>query len=280
MELEEILQLIAQYYAQYISPYLTPDYAGKVFQRFGLPHLIVLGITALLTLLIILTRHKLEDKNRGDLREIMAQILIINEIASYLWLYFYQGVAPIKIIGEFSLEIIPINIISILAWLSAFMLIKKSKKLHEIVYLLGIIPALYALIMPAASPYGFPHYRFFYSLITPAIISISAIYMTVAEEDMEIKLMSIPRAFITANIIMAVVYGINLYLGTNFLNLLIKPETSPLPLPDAPLHILYYEGIGIASSLILYFPFLIKNWIEKRKLKVRKSDTQRLDDFI
>ena len=280
MELETILALIAEYYTQYISPHLTPDYTGKAFQHFGLPHLIVLGITALLTLLIILTRNKLKDEDKAGPREVMAQILIINEIVSYIWLYFYQGVTPIKVIGEFSLQIIPINIISILAWLSAFMLIKKSKKLHEIVYLLGLIPALYALIMPAASPYGFSHYRFFYSLITPAIIFLSAIYMTIAEEEMKIKLIAIPRAFITANIIMAVVYGINLYLDTNFLNLLTKPKTSPLPLPDAPLHILYYEGIGIASSLILYFPFLIKDWIEKRRLKVRKSDTQRLDDFL
>ena len=277
MDLESILNLIAKYYNQYIPPYLAADYEGAVFQRFGIPHLTVLGTTALLTLLIILTRHKLKNEDKAALRELMAQILIINEIISYLWLYFYQGLEPMQITSEFSLTIIPINLISLLAWISAFMLLKKSGKLYEIVYFIGLIPALYALVMPSASPYGFPHYRVFYALITPAIIFLSAIYMTVAEEEVEIKLMSVLRALITANIIMAIVYGINAYLGTNFLNLLTKPKTSLLPLPDAPLHILYYEGIGIAISLILYIPFLIQDRLRRRNLR---ADTQRIDNFI
>ncbi len=277
MDLESILQTIAQYHIQYIAPYLVADYDGEAFQRFGLPHLIVLGVVALFFLLIILTHHNLDDDDRAGVREVMAQILIISEIGFYIWLYLYQNLPPLTLIPTVPLKIIPITLIGILAWLSAFMLFKKSQKLYEIVYLIGTIPALYTLIMPADSPYGFPHAHFFFSLITPAIIFLSAIYMSIAEREMEINIKSVLRAFLTANIIMAVVYGINFYLGTNFLNLLTEPKSSLVSFPSAPLHILYYEGIAIASSLILYIPFLIKDKIRRRNLQ---ANTERIKDFV
>ncbi len=277
MNLESFFQTLFQYYTQYSAPYVTADYQGDTFQRFGLPHLIIIGATALILLFIILTRNKLEDDDRAGIREVMGQILIINLIGYYVWLWFFQDLPPLNLIPAISLKIIPITLIGILAWLSIFMLFKKSQKLYEIVYLIGTVPALYALIMPAESPYGFPHVHFFFILIPPAIIFLASIYMSVAEKEMEINLKSVLRALVAANVIMAVVYGINLYLGTNFLNLITKPNSSPFPLPDAPLHLLYYEGIAIALSLILYIPFFIKDRIKQR---YSEENTKRIEDFV
>ncbi len=277
MNLESFFQTLFQYYTQYSAPYVTADYQGNTFQRFGLPHLIIIGATALILLFIILTRNKLEDDDRAGIREVMGQILIINLIGYYVWLWFFQDLPPLNLIPAISLKIIPITLIGILAWLSIFMLFKKSQKLYEIVYLIGTVPALYALIMPAESPYGFPHVHFFFILIPPAIIFLASIYMSVAEKEMEINLKSVLRALVAANVIMAVVYGINLYLGTNFLNLITKPNSSPFPLPDAPLHLLYYEGIAIALSLILYIPFFIKDRIKQR---YSEENTKRIEDFV
>ena len=269
MNLESILETIAQYYTQNISPYLFAEHQGESFQRFGLPHLIVLGATLLLTLLIIITRNRLDDENKASLREVMAQILIINELISYLWLYFYKGATL--------LEILPLHPINILAWFSAFMLLKKGKKLYELVYFLGTISALYLLLMPNLNQYGFPHYRFFYILITPAIIFLSIIHMTFSEEDIHPQWKSLLRVFATANIILAIIYGINIFLGSNYLHLITKPTSSLINFPNAPLHILYYEGIGIIISLILYIPFIVKNWLDNRGLK--DAGTSRLDDL-
>lgn len=279
MDLETILRTIAQYYNQHISAYLAADYQGEAFQRFELPHLIVLGVTLLLALLLIITRNKLDDEGRGGLREIMAQILIINEIVSYLWLYFYQGIGAQKVIYGITIKIIPFDLINILAWLSAFMLLKKSKKLYELIYFIGMIVALYALAMPNLDQYGFPHYRFFYSLITPAIIFISAIYMTFAEENIRPYWKSLLRVFLTANIILAVAYGINTYLGSNYFFLNAKPVGNMIfdMLPDYPIYILYLEGAGIAVSLLLYFPYVIMDLLRRRNLR---ADTSRIDDFV
>ena len=279
MDLEAILRTIAQYYNQYISAYLAADYQGKTFQHFELPHLIVLGITLLLALLLIITRKKLDDEGRASLREIMVQILIINEIASYLWLYFYQGGGVQKVFYGIPIKIIPFGLINILAWLSAFMLLKKSKKLYEIIYFIGMIAALYALVMPNLDLYGFPHYRFFYILITPAIIFLSAIYMTFAEEDIRPYWKSLLRVFITVNTILAIVYGINTYLGSNYFFLNAKPTGNRILdfLPNYPIYLLYLEGIGIVISLLLYFPYVIMDLLGKRNLR---ADTSRIDGFV
>ena len=169
--------------------------------------------------------------------------------------------------------------INILAWLSAFMLLKRGKKLYELVYFIGIVGALYALIMPNLDLYGFPHYRFFYALITPAVIFLAAIHMTFAEKEIRPQWKSIPRVFITANIIIAIIYGINTYLGSNYLFLNAKPVGEKIfdLLPAYPIYILYFEAIGIVISIFLYIPFVIKDWLDNRGLK--DAGTSRLDDL-
>jgi len=279
MDIESLLNQIAQFYTEKISPYLITDYQGEPFQRFDLSHLIVLGVTLLLILLVILTRQKLDDEDKASLREVMAEILIINEIISYLWLYFYQGIDSVKVIYGIPITIMPFNIVNLFAWLSAFMLLKKSKKLYELVYFIGILVALYALIFPNLALYGFPHYRFFYTLITPAIILISAIYMSVAEGEMELGWQSLLRVFLTANIFMAITFALNIYLGSNYFYLNAKPVSHLLLdlLPEYPIYLLYIEGIGIVGGLLLYTPFMIRDWLRKRNLK---ADTTRIDKYI
>ena len=271
MKPENLLKLIAQYYNQYIYPYLTVEYQGEAFQRFEIPHLIVFGMTLLLTFLTTLSRSKLDDEGKANLREIMAQILIINEIISYLWLYFYEGAEL--------LQIFPLNPINILAWLSALMLLIKGKKLYELVYFHGIASALFALLMPSLGIYGFPHYRFFYAFITPAIIIIAAIYMTLVEE-MRPTWKSLLRIFIITNIYMVAVYFINSYIGSNYLYLNHKPPTASIldALPTWPIYLLYMEALGIVTCLILYIPFIIKDWWDNRGLK--EAGTERLDDLL
>ena len=70
MELETILKTIAEYYTQYLVPYLGAEYQGEAFHRFELPHLIVLGTTLLLTLLIIFTGRRPESAGFQVAKEI------------------------------------------------------------------------------------------------------------------------------------------------------------------------------------------------------------------
>jgi uncharacterized membrane protein YwaF len=65
---------------------------------------------------------------------------------------------------------------------------------------------------------------------------------------------------------MAVIFVLNLLLGSNYLFIAHKPETPTLidALPEWPLYILFLELIGLIVCSILYAPFAIKDWRAQR----------------
>ena len=274
MDREVLLQYLQKFYDFYLNtlkPYIVADYEGKPFTLFDNIHLITLGVIAIIVLLIIISRNKISERKKEDIRDTMAAILIVNEISWHLWAYFYS---------EWTLDkMLPLHICSILVWLSAWMLIKKSYRIYEFAYFLGIGGALQALLTPDAGIYGFPHYRFFQTFISHGFIIIAAIYMTIVEE-MRPTWKSILRVAIFTNIYMAAVYGINTLLGSNYLYLNHKPPTASIldMLPDWPMYILYMEGIGLATILVLYLPYLLKDTITW--IRMRFSGKSRLDDIL
>ncbi len=274
MDKEVLIQYLKQFYAFYLDkivPYLTADYQGEPFMLFDQVHLIALGVILIIILLIVFSHNKISEKKKQDLRDTMAAILILNEISFHLWNYFS---------GRWTLQtMLPLQICSILVWLSAWMLIRKSYRIYEFAYFIGIGGALQALLTPDVDIYGFPHYRFFQTFISHGFIIIAAIYMTVAEE-MRPTWKSILRVFLFTNLYMAAVYGINTLIGSNYLYLNHKPLTPSVldVLPDWPIYLFYMEGLGLITAFVLYVPFLIKDIIFR--IRMRYSGKSRLDDIL
>ncbi len=273
MDREVILQYIEQFYNYYLEnlqPYILAEWDGPAFQLFDRIHLATLGIILIIILLMALARNRLSKRNKENLRDTMAAILILNETSWHLWHIFYD---------EWSIqEMLPLHVCSILVWLSAWMLIKKSYRIFEFAYFLGIGGALQALLTPDIGIYGFPHYRFFQTFISHGFIIIATVYMVVAEE-MRPTWKSMLRVAIFGNLYMAAVFGINTLIGSNYLFINHKPLTASVldMLPDWPVYILYMEGIGLVTFLVLYLPYFIKDSVET--IRLRTSGKSRLDDF-
>jgi uncharacterized membrane protein YwaF len=81
------------------------------------------------------------------------------------------------------------------------------------------------------------------------------------------------------NIYVVIVYFINTAIGSNYLMINYKPATPSLLdlLPEWPIYILYMEGIGVLSFLLLYLPFAIKDWNSKRDLN--RDNASRLESI-
>jgi len=150
-------------------------------------------------------------------------------------------------------------------WGSAYMLVTRNKYIYEFAYFLGIAGAMQAILTPDIGIYGFPHFRFFQTFIAHGLIVTAAIYMT-AVEGFRPTWKSLLRVAVGINIYMAIIFPINKLLGSNYLFIAHKPPTASLLdiLPDWPVYILYMEAIGLILCLLLYLPFLIKDWREKR----------------
>ncbi len=234
-----------------MEQYFSYDYHGEPFILFGPAHL-----TALLLLLLLnigLFRFKrASEKIRKRLRLTLAVVLLIDESLWHIWNVYY---------GAWSIQtMLPLHLCSLLIWLSPIMLITRNYTLYEFVYFLGIGGAFQYLITPDLGIYGFPHARFFQAIISHGLLLTAGVYMT-AVEGFRPTWKSLLRVAIWTNIYMAVIYPINVMIGSNYLMINAKPATPSLLdlLPSWPAYIIYMEAIGIASLLILYLPHALND---------------------
>ncbi len=244
---------------------LSGDYHGPAFEYLGAAHLGALAFLVLLNLYLIRFRNA-SDRTKGTIRWVLALVLVLNEIAWHYWTYS---------VGQWTIQtMLPLHLCSALVWLGALMLMTKNYRIYEFMYFMGIGGAIQALATPGLGRYGFPHFAFFQYFLSHGLIVTSAIYMTVVE-GFRPTWKSMVRVFIWMNLYAAVIYFVNIAIGSNYLMINYKPPSPTLLdlLPPWPVYILYMEVIGVITMLLLYLPFSIKDWRERYLLN-RDNDTR------
>jgi hypothetical integral membrane protein (TIGR02206 family) len=232
------------------------DWDGAPFVLFGTAHLIGLGIVVLIGTLIIILGRRSTESGKRTLRIILAGMLLIAETSWHLWNY---------VTGQWTIqEMLPFHLCSALVWLSIYMLLTRDKSIYEYAYLLGIAGALQALLTPDAGIYGYPHFRFFQTLISHGTIITAALYMTLVEGFRPTPT-SQKRVIIGSNLYMLVIFGLNFVIGSNYLYIARKPETASLldVLPAWPWYIPIIELLGLAFVFLFYIPFALKDYRSK-----------------
>ena len=240
-----------------MSQYFAYDYTGFPFVLFGLWHLVALLVIVLINIGMLGFR-KTSEKTRRTVRWTMAIVLWTDEVSWHLWNLYW---------GHWTVQtMLPLHICSLLIWLAGFMLIFKIYLIYEFVYFIGIGGAMQALLTPDAGIYGFPHYRVFQTMISHGLLITSGIFMTTVE-GFRPTWKSFWRVVISLNIYALVIFPINFLLGTDFLYINAKPATASLldALPSWPYYLIYMELIGFVVFLLLYLPFIIKDWRLKRQ---------------
>ena len=235
-----------------MSDFFAGDYTGEPFVFFGTPHITVLVILALAILSLFWLRNA-GERAKNSVRIGLGVILLVNELAWHLWNFA---------IGKWTLQtMLPLHLCSVLVFVSAFMLLTRSKGMYEFVYFLGIGAAIQAVLTPDLGVYGFPHFRFFQTFISHCSIVLAAFYMTLVD-GLRPTWRSMLNVLVGGNIYMLIVTGINLLLGSNYMFTLHVPETPSLLdlLGPWPWYLLATEAVAGLVFLILYAPFAIKDW--------------------
>jgi hypothetical integral membrane protein (TIGR02206 family) len=235
-----------------MDSFFSGNWTGQSFILFGPGHLAGLVIILLINLSFFKLWRGASENTRRSFRYGLAALLILDEAAWHAWNFST---------GNWTLRtMLPLHLCSILVFLSAYMLVKRSYAIYEFAYLLGIAGALQALLTPDAGVYGFPHFRAFQVLISHGAIITAAVYMTVVEGFRPTPA-SLKRVFIGSNLYLLFVGLVNWAIGSNYLFIAHKPETASLldVLPAWPWYILYIEGLGLAFMLLLYLPFWLKD---------------------
>ena len=239
-----------------MSQFFAGNYTGPAFQLFGVAHIAALTFLVALNLYLIRFRTAAEDTKR-TIRWTLAIILWVAETAWHIW-----NIS----VGTWNIQtLLPLNICSALIWLSGFMLIFKNYRIYEFAYFLGIGGAIQYLMTPDLGIYGFPHFRYFQTFTSHGLLVTAAIYMTVVE-SFRPTWKSILRVAIWGNVYMAIIYFVNLSIGSDYLFINGKPATASIMdlLPRWPYYIIYLELIGIVTFLLLYLPFFIQDLRAKK----------------
>lgn len=201
----------------------------------------------------------MDEQFRKRFRYGLAITSIVVELSWHIWS---------AAIGLWNIrEYLPLHLCSLFVILNSIMLFKRSYKIYEYSYFLGIAGALQAFLTPDAGIYGLPHFRAVQTLLAHGLIITECIYMTVVE-GFRPQWSSIKRVYIGANIYMVFVGLVNWLLGSNYMFIAHKPVTASLldSLGPWPWYIISLELVGLVMCLILYSPFAIKDMLNKPKI--------------
>ncbi|OGO31083.1 MAG: hypothetical protein A2Z16_15485 [Chloroflexi bacterium RBG_16_54_18] len=235
-----------------MTQFFAKDYTGGAFELFGSVHLAALALVLLFNLVLVASRKRFTEQGKTNFRNGLAALLVINEIAWHLWNYFT---------GQWTIQtMLPLHLCSVLVWVSAYMLLTRTYTIYEFAYFLGIGGAIQALLTPDAGIYGFPHFRFFQTILSHGAIVAAAIYMTLVE-GYRPYWSSLVRVAIWGNVYMAAVGLVNWLVGSNYLFIARKPDTPSLidMLGPWPWYIISLEVVAFLMFLLLYLPYVLRD---------------------
>lgn len=244
-----------------MTDFFAKDFSGEPFTLFGGAHLIALAAVAAMILFLFYLKRRQDERLNFAFRLLVAALLVIDELLYHAWNIHIQ---------EWTLQkMLPLHLCSLFVWLSAFMLLTKSKRIYEFAYFIGIGGALQALLTPDIGLYNFPHFRFFQVFLSHGLIIVSALYMTLVEGHRPTGA-SLKRVFLWLNGYMIFVYLINVLVGGNYLFIMHKPETASLLdlLGPWPVYIIVAEAVAFLTFFLLYAPF----WVMDRRVDSRRLE--------
>ncbi len=225
---------------------------GIDFKLFGPSHLIALAVIVAINLSFIWVRGAVGETGQKRIRIALSVLVLVTEILYEGW----RGWAGIYTVQDS----LPLHLCAVMLLIVPVMLVTRNQVLYELVYFLGLGGASQALLTPDIGAYGFPHWRYFACFITHGGIVTAAIYMTVVEGRRPYW-KSILRVGGLMLAYMALIEVVNFQIGSNYVWIARKPDFPTLidQLGPWPWYILSLVGVGIATCVLLYLPFAIRD---------------------
>ena len=161
-------------------------------------------------------------------------------------------------------EVLPFHMCDLSEIFLAWFLLGGPKILYKCAFFWGIGGATMAIITPDIS-YHDLDYAFF--MIGHGMIVIGIMYATVALNNRPYAKDILTVSLITACVLLPITYIINLLLGepANFWYLMAKPAGASLmdAFPEPPYHLLVLTPLALATFVIIYTPYFIKDRLQK-----------------
>ncbi|KIL33483.1 YwaF family protein [Bacillus subtilis] len=207
-----------------MQKYVQSVYKHDPFHLFSTEHVVTLAIIALLAILLFLFQERVKQPRAS--RSVRTSL--------------------------------PLQLSDLSVYLSAIMLVTKSRKLFVFLFFVGIGSSIQALATPDLGMFSFPHIRYILFFISHGSVFLSCLLMAV------IGTYRMGQRSLWVTVLLVNVYGVCIFLidrwlGANYMYLTKKPGGSSLldVLGPWPWYIVSAEAITIASFFILYLLYRI-----------------------
>ena len=148
-------------------------------------------------------------------------------------------------------DFLPLHLCNISYFICILLLLNKKKWMYEWTLLLALPSALNAIITPELIWGSSKWHIFEYYFMHGSLILVPLYLMFVM--NYKLRLLSWWKTFLRAQIVIIIVFLINLMLGSNYMFLLSKPlVNNPLILGDWPFYILSVQLIGLLHIVVIY----------------------------
>jgi hypothetical integral membrane protein (TIGR02206 family) len=216
---------------------------ASAFKLFSLPHLSVITLTVLVTVLLVFVARKANSPRfTKTLCWTMAVVLVINELCYYAigirsrtWLGFVQTSLPLHLCG-------------LALYLTIITLVTKKQFIFEMACYWGLVGTPQAILTP--TELEFPSYWFYQFFICHCGIVVGVVF-AIAVLKMRPRPGSAWRVFAVTNVCLAGIGLFDYLIGANYMYLCAAPEVeSPLVVFGWPWHIVI-AWVGILVGFVV-----------------------------
>ena len=228
------------------------------FILFGNIHIITMLVILAVSILLPMIYKNKSEVQKSLMTKMIAYIVIAHVVISpYKDLFLLENPYNWR-------EVLPFHMCDLSEIFLAWFLLGGPKILYKCAFFWGIGGATMAIITPDISHHDLD-YAFF--MIGHGMIVIGIMYATVALNNRPYAKDILIVSLITACVLLPITYTINLLLGepANFWYLMSKPAGASLmdAFPEPPYHLLVLTPLAIATFVIIYVPYFIKDRLQK-----------------
>ncbi|MGF7534654.1 TIGR02206 family membrane protein [Bacillus mexicanus] len=230
-----------------MQKYVQSVYKHDPFQLFSAEHVVTLSIITLLAVLLFLFRGMVQRfKISRFLRHLLVVLLLGSQIGYHIWM-IAAGMWSVR-------TSLPLQLSDLSVYLSAIMLLTKSRVLFVFLYFAGISSSIQALATPDLGMFSFPHIRYILFFISHGSVFLSCLLMSVIG-TFRLRQRSLWKTVLIVNMYGVCIYLLDRWLDANYMYLTKKPSGASLldVLGTWPWYIPVAEAIMLVSFFALFW---------------------------
>jgi hypothetical integral membrane protein (TIGR02206 family) len=230
---------------------------GFGFSLFGSVHLTWLALTGVLVLFWCVRYRHLSEQGKDRWKKTVAVLLILDEVFKLTMLL---------VGGNFTKNYLPLHLCNINIMVIAFHAWRPNQVVGSFLYAICVPATMAALAFPGWETLPVLNFMHLHSFTLHMLLALYPIVLTVNGE-IKTRAKDIPRCLMLLIGLAAVVYCVNVLLGTNYFYLMKAPKGNPLYwfYQKWGNHRLGFPFLVGAALLLMYIPVEINHFLKAHK---------------